>query len=296
MSTKASKLAYALVVEALIVFAYGLGVLTQDTMFLMPLLFSAIYIVSLVVWKAGGAKFPFYFHIALLYLLASTGVTDAMRPSVVVCLGLTILCLTALLLLIESLKQRDGAAGKRKAAAYLKTAYHRAVDDDPSFTKKACTHAIILLLVSIAGFIMLDHEGIWIMISASAVLIGDEIGPIQTRSARRIVGALIGFFVCIALVKLGASRTTLILTYVIATLGMMVLMPRKYILGSACIGLSATIAIALLTDSFGYTIALERLVWTIAGAVSTVFLCKLANWLISGLDTNYEREKLIARS
>jgi hypothetical protein len=86
---------------------------------------------------------------------------------------------------------------------------------------------------------------------------------------------------------------TLIIFYILTTIGMGVYMPKRYILGSASIATQATIANSLMDGGLGMGIVIERIVWTITGALLTIVLCYIFNYFFNKLYHNYEREKIV---
>lgn len=179
---------------------------------------------------------------------------------------------------------------------YFYEKYKKLLEEDNLVILRSAVHSGILFLLGWISYIVYGHRGYWLLLSGSAVLIEEDLGKIHVRGMRRIIGAGAGFLIATVFVLADGTKTGLIILYITATVGAFMLMPQKYILGSACIGLQAAAANAFIEGKMGFTILLERACWTIIGALITLILCYIADRLFLNLYHDYKKDKLIYRA
>lgn len=135
--------------------------------------------------------------------------------------------------------------------------------------------------------------GYWIMVSASAVLIGEEYGKISARGKRRMAGTVVSMIVLSSLVFFNANTIALVVLLVLTMIGMGYFMPDKYIMGSACIGMNAAVCGVLVGGTLSYAIVFQLVFWTVVGSLLTLVVCYVLDKLIPSLYEDYTKEKLI---
>lgn len=272
-----------------------MGFATRNTLIFVPFLFAIINFCSYLFFKSNKHKFPYYFHIGLLFLLTNNNVGGKLSLKYIVSIGFGLTVLIACIMVVHRKIKGATVFNQQSYTNYIYEKYKKLLEDDKLVVLRSAVHSGILFLLGWISYIVYGHRGYWLLLSGSAVLIGEELGKIHIRGLRRIVGAVVGFLIATIFVLTGSSKVGLIILYIVATIGAFMLMPQKYILGSACIGLQATSANAFIEGGLGFTILLERVCWTIIGAVITIALCYIADKLFKNLYCNYEKDSLIYR-
>lgn len=270
-----------------------LGIFTVAHIFIVPFAFAGIYFVSYLFWKTHNANFPYYFHIALLFLMMNNGLAAKLNYR---SLAILFTFITFLFSCISLNNSRKKGLEFRSISVSVSEIYNRwenMFQENTDIVFHAGIHACILLILGYIATLIYKYRGYWLMVSGLAVLIGDEYGKIITRGLKRILGAFVGFFIGILLVSLNAKEPILIVILLLTYVGVFALMPFKYILGSACIGLQAVLGNAMMQNCFSYEIFMQRMFWTIAGTILTFALCFLMDKSFPNLYTNYEKEPLI---
>lgn len=270
-----------------------MGFITRNSLVFVPFLFAIINFCSYLFFKANKHKFPYYFHIGLLFLLTNNNVGGNLSLKGIISVGIGLTALTACIMVVYRKIKGSPLFDKQSYINYICEKYKKLFEEDKLVIQRSAIHSGILFLLGWVSYAVYGHRGYWLLLSGSAVLIGEDMGKIHIRGLRRIAGAVAGFLIAAVFVLAGGSKAGLIILYIAATVGAFMLMPKKYILGSACIGLQATSANAFIEGKMGFTILLERAGWTIIGAVITIALCYIADKLFKNLYCDYERESLI---
>ncbi|WP_249030404.1 FUSC family protein [Tannockella kyphosi] len=206
------------------------------------------------------------------------------------------LLFTVILLVFTFIRLRKKGAPLHSADSISQGAmckYKTFFKENRMIIQRTRIHCLIIFVVCWVGYLVYDHRGYWLIISASAVLIDGEYGKIWTRGNRRIIGALISMIVLGGLVFWDANMVVLIAVAIITMIGIGFFMPNKYIMGSACIGMHATTANILASGDLSYSIVGQRVLWTIVGAVLTLVLCYVFDKLLPSLYQDHAKEKLI---
>lgn len=269
------------------------GFATRNTLVFVPFLFAIINFCSYLFFKSNKHKFPYYFHIGLLFLLTNNNVGGNLSSKGIVSIGIGLTVLIACIVVVRRKIKGSPFFNQQSYTNYLYEKYKKLLEEDKLVVQRGAIHSGILFLLGWISYVVYGHRGYWLLLSGSAVLIGEDLGKIHVRGLRRIVGAGIGFLIAAIFVLTGSSKTGLIILYIAATVGAFMLMPQKYILGSACIGLQATAANAFIEGKMGFTILFERACWTIIGALITIALCYIADKLFKNLYCDYEKDSLI---
>ncbi|SHJ62365.1 FUSC family protein [Parasporobacterium paucivorans] len=269
-----------------------LGVLSKDVMILIPFLYAGINFVSYIFWMKTEMAFPFYFHIGMTYLILSNTESLSVYEWLILWCGITVIIVVTFLLI--GVKKHE-SFGKDSAINMIIKKYKTSIHNNQLRIKRAAMHSIVLFIISWSEYLVHDYKGFWIMISAGAVMIGEDYGKIQTRGLRRIVGAFLGFAIGGVLLILGAGKIALISCYIIALIISCFAMPKKYILGSACIGLEAVSGNALAEGTLSSALIVERLIWTIVGAALAIGFCVICDKIIKNIYEDKSRDKIIAR-
>lgn len=272
-----------------------MGFTTRNSLVFVPFLFAIINFCSYLFFKSNKHKFPYYFHIGLLFLLTNNNVGGNLSSKGIIYIGIGLTVLTACIMVVRRRIKGAPFFNKQSYVNYLYEKYQKLLEEDNLVIQRSTIHSSILFLLGWISYAVYGHRGYWLLLSGSAVLIGEDLGKIHIRGLRRIVGAGVGFLIATVFVLAGGSKAGLIILYIAATVGTFMLMPQKYILGSACIGLQATSANAFIEGKMGFTIVFERACWTIIGALITLALCYIADKLFKNLYCYYEKESLIYR-
>lgn len=272
-----------------------LGIFTLKILYIVPFIFSGIYFVSYLFWKTHNVNFPYYFHITLLFLLMNNGLAAKLNYKKLMIAFMFIILLFSYISLHNSRKKQLEFEAISDAIKEICNRWKNMLRKNPGIVFHTGIHAVILLILGYVSAFVYEYRGYWLMVSGLAVLIGDEYGKIITRGLKRILGAFIGFFVGILLVSTNANGAILIIIFLLTYVGIFSLMPFKYILGSACIGLQAVLGNAMMQKCFGYEIFVQRMFWTILGTVLTFILCFMMDKLFENLYTSYTREPMIYR-
>lgn len=270
-----------------------IGFATKNMMLFVPFLFAIINFCSYLFFKSNKHKFPYYFHIGLLFLLTNNNVGENLSLKSIVSIGIGLTISIACIMIVRRKIKGAPFFNQQSYVNYLCEKYKELLEEDNQVIQRSAIHSGILFLLGWVSYAVYGHRGYWLLLSGSAVLIGEDFGKINIRGLRRIVGAGVGFLIAAVFVLAGGSKAGLIILYIAATVGDFMLMPQKYILGSACIGLQATSANAFKEGKMGFTILLERACWTIIGTLITIALCYIADKLFKNLYCDYEKESLI---
>ena len=270
-----------------------IGFATKNMMVFVPFLFAIINFCSYLFFKSNKHKFPYYFHIGLLFLLTNNNVGGNLSLKSIVSIGIGLTISIACIMIVRRKIKGAPFFNQQSYVNYLCEKYKELFEEDKFVIQRSAIHSGILFLLGWISYVVYGQRGYWLLLSGSAVLIGEDFGKIHVRGLRRIVGAGVGFLIAAVFVLAGGSKAGLIILYIAATVGAFMLMPQKYILGSACIGLQATSANAFIEGKMGFTILLERACWTIIGALITIALCYIADKLFKNLYCDYEKESLI---
>lgn len=270
-----------------------MGFITRNSLIFVPFLFAIINFGSYLFFKANKHQFPYYFHIGLLFLLTNNNIGIDLSSKIIVFIGIGLTVLTACIMIVRQKVKGTAFFDQQSYTNYLCEKYKKLLEEDDLVIHRSAIHAGILFLVGWISYAVYGHRGYWLLLSGSAVLIGEDLGKIHIRGVRRIIGTVAGFLIATVFVLAGGSKAEMIILYIAATVGAFMLMPHKYILGSACIGLQATSANAFIEGKMGFTILLERTCWTIVGAIITLALCYIADKLFKDLYCDYEKESLI---
>lgn len=288
-----SKMILSLAVSLYLIFVCVLGAFTCHSAILVPFIFTVVHGCSYIFWKINNHKFPFYFHIGLLFLLTNNQVAGVESAVNIVKWGFLFTFLNLVRIFIRLRKQGVPlySADNLVQGTFLK--YKNFFKENPTIIHRTFVHCLIIFAVSWVGYLVYDQRGYWLMLSASAVLIGGDYGKISIRGKRRIAGT----FVCIVflggLVFFNANTVVLIAVMVISMIGINYFMPSKYIMGSACIGINAVTGNILISGDLSYAIVGQRVLWTIIGAVLTLMLCYVFDKLLPWMYQDYTKEKLI---
>ncbi|MFI3166829.1 MAG: FUSC family protein [Bacillota bacterium] len=271
----------------------AVGAIAAEYTVVVPFAFTAIYGFSYIFWKANNGKFPYYFHMALLFLIASN--KDGGVESVVgiVTWGLIITLIILAISFVKLRKNQMPMFSRDNVIQGMMHKYKTFFNENSHIMTKLLAHCLIVFLVSWIAYFVYDHRGYWIIVSASAVLIGGEYGRISARGKRRIVGAFVSAIVVGGLVFFDANTAVLVCVAVATFFGIKFFMPEKYIMGSACIGMNATVCNILASGDLSYDIVIQRVLWTILGAILALALCWILDKVIPSLYQNYTKEKLI---
>ncbi|WP_409967365.1 FUSC family protein [Bengtsoniella intestinalis] len=238
-------------------------------------------------------KFPFYFHIGLIFLIINNQGGGVEVATDIVKWGLL---LTVILLVCTGMKLHKKGVPFHSADGIAQSTmckYKTFFKENSGIIQRTLAHCLIIFVICWVGYFVYDHRGYWLIISASAVLIGGDYGRISMRGHRRMIGALISMVVLGGLVFWDANTVVLIAVAVTTMLGIGFFMPNKYIMGSACIGMHATVGNILASGDLSYTIVGQRVLWTILGAILTLVLCYVCDKLLPTLYQDYTKEKLI---
>lgn len=263
-----------------------IGFSTRNMLPLLPFLFAVINFCAYLFFKANQHNFPYYFHIGLLFLLANNNVGGSLSSPKIIAIGMGLTLLIACIMVSYRKSKGRPFFNKQFYPKYLCKKYRDLFQRDEKVLLRSAVHSVILFLLAWISYAVYGHRGYWLLLSGSAVLIGEELGNIRIRGIKRILGAIVGFLIAGCFVLARSSKTGLICLYIVATLGVFRFMPQKYIFGSACIGLQATVANALMDGKMEFPIVLERLCWTIIGALITIALSYIANRIFKDLYRN----------
>lgn len=288
-----SKMIFSLAISLYLLLVCVLAALTSQYSILIPFIFTIIYACSYIFWKVNNYKFPFYFHIGAVFLVINYQVTGVEASVDIIKWGLL---LTIMILAIRFVKLRKQGVPLYSNDHIVQSTilkYKTFFKENPIIIRRTLIHCLIIFSISWLGCLVYDHRGYWLIISASAVLIGGDYGKISVRGKRRIVGTFICIIFLGGLVFFNANTVVLIAVMVISMIGMNYFMPNKYIMGSACIGINAVTGNILISGDLSYTIIVERVIWTILGAILTLMLCYVFDKLLPSLYQDYTKEKLI---
>lgn len=277
----------------LIMLACVLGAITAPYTILFPFIFSVIYACTYIYGKANNHIFPQYFFICLAFIIANNSASGVQSVPAILKWGLIIIGVLLIFNFTKLLIKHTPLRSSDKIVHKTQPNYIKFVKENRSTIYKALVHSLILFIVSWVAYIVYDHRGYWMIISAAAVLIGNEYAKISVRGQRRIIGALISLIVLCGLIFFNANTIVLTIFAIVSTVCTTILMPKKYILGSACVSIQATVSNILISGDFGYEIVFQRVLWTIIGSILTLALCYIFDKLIPSLYENYTKEKLI---
>lgn len=279
----------------LVLCAVIFGAITAPYTILVPFVFCIMYPCAYIYGAANNHKKPQYFFICLSFLIANNMASGVRDVPAIILWGLIIICALLIIQFIVLCIKRVPFRQTDKSLQRVKPKYIGFIKENPAIIKKASVHSLILFIVSWVAYFLYDHRGYWMIISSAAILIGNEYAKIIVRGKRRMLGALIGLIVLCGLVFFNANPIVLIIVAIAAMVGATICMPKKYILGCAFVSIHATVSKIIASGDLSYTIALQRVLWTVTGACITMALCKVADKLFPTLYSNHTKEKLIAK-
>ncbi|SDB31675.1 FUSC family protein [Eubacterium oxidoreducens] len=269
-----------------------LGVFTKNMIVLIPFVYAAVIFSSYVFWLKTEMKFPFYVHIGMTYLVLCHLESLSVKNWILVWTAIASLAILAQMVL--GIKNHE-SFGKDSALKVIYERYRLTVSNNKKRLYRTTVHTLILFFIAWSELLFYDYRGYWIMISACAVFIGEDYGRIQIRGLRRIAGAFLGFAVGWIIMICNAGTISCIACFVCAVIVTAIVMPDKYILGSAGISLQAVCGYAMSEGSLTLDLLSERLVWTIVGASLAILLCMLSDKIFNSLYEDKTRYKLIER-
>lgn len=267
-------------IDAVFLAGYFLHGFPELTAYLYPV----IVMISFVGYKISGIKFPFYFHVGLLFLLASAN-AEKMNVQNAAALLLIADCIACIASLIKSKQNKLAFRGKCAIKAVWienKEKFCNILKD----SKLMCAvllNGAVLFVAAYTGYLFQDYNGYWIILSTAAVLIGEETGKTKQRGLKRFFGCLLGFGIGILLVSLQVNRIVRILVFVAALVIPCLTMPKHYVIGSMSIGLSAVMGNSLMEATLSCKLVMERFIWTILGIVIAVVASSVINIFMKGI-------------
>jgi hypothetical protein len=210
-TTKVSRLSVILLTGIALILIVDMAVITREKIYMVPFLYGAIYFVTYLFWKAQGHKFPYYFHVGLLFLLMNNNMSENLTVVSVSIVGMCLVLIGVIISVLISLKKKESLHSSISLSKMMKVKYQELIRNNPNIILRASIHAVILVILAWIGCLGSEHRGFWFTLSGTAVLIGEEIGRIHVRGLRRIVGAVVAFVITGLLVVFSANNMILII-------------------------------------------------------------------------------------
>lgn len=121
-----------------------LGAITFQYTILVPFIFVVIYGCSYLFWKANGHKFPYYFHISLMFLIANNQVAEIQAVVDIVKWGLVLTFVVLAFTLINLRKNQTPLLSDDKIIQGTIDKYSNFFKENPSLLSRTFIHCLVV--------------------------------------------------------------------------------------------------------------------------------------------------------
>jgi len=211
--------------------AFILGALTALVPWSAPFVIGCLSYSAFLLSKIYRIPKPDYFFILMLYATGfnfhAVVVTDIFHHSLYLLYGLAGSIISGLLIsLIEHLPLHSQSTEFQKLT--FKEKYDLALYRQPEMVLKALHFSIILFVATYVAFLLRESNGYWILISAAAVLAGEHMDKIKSRTIGRVLGGIVGLLLGFLLMSLHLSLPLLALVLILLNILTEWYMPLNY--------------------------------------------------------------------
>lgn len=248
--------------------AFLLGAATSLAPWLLPFVTASLNFVAFIVTKLYRIPKPDYFFVIMVY---ATGYNfqepfqvSFERGTIGLALGIIISLLVSILISKAlNLPWQEQNQGLRYQN--LSDRYQAALTEDPTFIVKAGHFASILFVTSYLAYLLINKDGYWVLISSAAVLSGEHLERIKSRTFGRVLGTIVGISLGVLILQMNPPVTLLILILVISNFLTELFMPKNYTIANFFTNPQVIILMAL-SHSFKHGVPTMRFVGVFLGS------------------------------
>ncbi|WMB27919.1 FUSC family protein [Streptococcus didelphis] len=266
-------------------FAFLLGASTAMAPWLLPFVTASLSFLAFLITKFYQIPKPDYFFVLMLFataynfknpswhLIKANGSPLLIGVLVSVIVSILISYLLGLPWNSEKLSTQSLA---------LKNRYQAMLKDDPSILIKASHFSSVLFVTGYLAFLLKDHGGYWILISSAAVLSGEHLERIKSRTLSRVLGTIVGLMIGLAITKLQLSLLFLILILILSNFLTEYFMPKNYIFANFFTN-PQVIILMTLSHTFGHGILSMRFIGVFVGSLLSLFIILILEYALQSM-------------
>lgn len=215
--------------------AFILGAGTAMFPWSLPFVIAILSFTAFIVSKVFRIPKPDYFFVIMLYATGfnfrAASFSEILHHSTYLLYGLLgALFAGCLISLLEGLPYR--VEQDRFQQLSVQDKYYLALYEQPEILLKATHYSLILFIAAYIAYLLQDSNGYWILISAAAVLAGEHMEKIKSRTIGRVaggvVGILLGFFLMSLQLPLKYKAIVLVLLNILTEF----YMPQNYMVAN----------------------------------------------------------------
>lgn len=215
--------------------AFILGAGTAMFPWSAPFVIGIISFTAFIVSKMFQIPKPDYFFVIMLFATGfnyqAASFAGIFQQSTYLLYGLAGSLLAGLLIsLLEKLPLT--LPKNRLQQLSLKDKYYLMLYEQPETLLKALHFSIILFIAAYIAYLLQASNGYWVLISAAAVLSGEHMERIKTRTIGRVCGSVIGLLLGFFLLSLDLSLETKAAVIILLNILTELYMPINYLVAN----------------------------------------------------------------
>lgn len=253
-----------------LVLSFFIGLVCSMHIWYIPGTILVISFILHLLTNIYGIPNPKYFFIIVFFIIGSNFKVGDWHHGLVLSMYLFIGVFTSLIMAFVVCWVRgfpNFVKGQNRLRWRLKDSYRAALDEQPKLILRAIHFSEIIFISAYLAMLMKEQRGYWILITSSAILLGNNFKGIKARSIDRLFGSMVGVLIGSALLQIhcGLFGKSIILSILFALV--IYFAPRSYLATNFFATPQGYMLISLTSKYQPHHLMQYRLIDTVIGAV-----------------------------